>query len=275
LHFIPDGEVLAISWKDGESMAFASKESDVALFNENWGDTKGLMLIKAPVQFVMDQGTVVNRNDLIPLRGVNNISIQIVQELNVPMRDFGTAFWGIVSQQMIQHGFSLDSFGNLRHIKYSDRHLKTPLSFILLSRIILSNPFAKAEEFELVISTLQSDYFYKDGFRSLIHSWFREEEESRKELIEALLRGMSEVNYILGQNRRDLLHARELNLEFENGRVLNIRLDQGMGFWNPSFKPQYPFNDSVADQMHWIEENINRLRTLNGDTHTYIDIKID
>ena len=275
LRFIPDGEVLAISWKDGEPMAFASKEADAALFNENWGDTKELMLIKAPVQFIMDQGTVVNRNDLIPLRGVNNISIQITQELNVPMRDFGTAFWGVVSQQMIQHGFSLDTFGELRQVKYSDRHLKTPLSFILLSRIILSLPFAKVVEFEIVISTLQSDSFYKDCFRSLNYSWFREEEESRKDLIEALLTDMHSVNYILGQNARDLSHARELNLEFENGRVLKIRFDQGMGYWDPSYRPSYPFNESVADQMDWIEGKMAGLRSLNRDTHTYIDIKID
>lgn len=276
LDLLPNGEILGISWKDQEVIAYASKEAGAVLFNENWGDTLGCMLIKSPFDFGIDQGVPVNRNELITPRSANNISIQIIQELNGPIRDFGLAFWEVISQNMIQNGFSLDAFGELRKVQYSDRHLKTPMTFILLSRVIFSLPFNKSVDFELVISTLQSDKYYRDGFRSLNYSWFREEEESRRDLIEALFTDEENLNYILGQTSRDLSHARELNLEFENGSILKIRLDQGMGYWEPSYKPSYPFYESVPNQIRWIQEKMTGIRTLNSsNTHTYIDIQVD
>ena len=276
LDLIPAGEVLAISFKEGESMTYASKEENAVIFNENWGDTQARMLIKSPNTLNLEEGIEINLDALLPIAGVNNISIQIIQELNCPIRDFGNVFWGVISQNIIQNGFSFDALGELSKAQYSDRHLKTPMSFILFSRIISSLPFNKSDDFEVVISTLQSEKTYKDGFRSLNHNWFREEDESRRDLIEALLSDLPNVNFMLGHNSRDLSHARELNLEFENGRILNIRLDQGMGYWDPSYKPSYPFNESIANQIGWIEEKMNQLRTLNSsNTHTYIDIQID
>jgi len=50
---------------------------------------------------------------------------------------------------------------------------------------------------------------------------------------------------------RDIPHHRKLTLAFEDGQVLKIRFDQGMGYWRINFASKwynFDFNDNVSFQ---------------------------
>lgn len=276
LEFLQDGQVLAISWINGTPTTYASKETSVVLFNENWGNVQDGMLIKASGLIFNLQGEEVNRNQLIPVRGANNIHIRVIQELNTSLESFGSAFWGLVIEQFNQHGYTIEYFGNLKLVDYSDRYLQNPFTTILLTRIISSIPFNKSYDFEIVISTIKSKNGYTHFQRNIINNWFLEEDDSRIDLIRAILSDFKNIELNLCESNRDLPHSRELNLEFEDGKILNIRFDQGMGYWISSSRPWYPFNDPVDVQIQWIQQKMNELRTVNQNRHpTYIDLHID
>ena len=47
---------------------------------------------------------------------------------------------------------------------------------------------------------------------------------------------------------RDLAHARELRLEWEDGASWLLRLDQGFGFWVTDRSERFPFDRSTDEQ---------------------------
>ncbi|MEB2786515.1 DEAD/DEAH box helicase [Algoriphagus persicinus] len=276
LEILQVGEVLARTWNNDVAITYASKEAAAVLFNGSWGDTQGSMQVKSHGLVFNLHGIEVNRNSLIPARGGNNIHIRLIQELNSTIECFGLSFWGLVEEQLNQNGFANEFFGRLKLVDYSDRYLQSPFTTILLTRIISTIPFEKSTDLEIVISTLQSKNGYAHYQRNIINNWFLEEDESRTDLIKELLADFENVEVNLGVNNRELPHSREMNLEFENGRILNIRLDQGLGYWNSLSRTMYPFNESAPDQVKWIKGKLNELRTANSSRHpTYIDLLIE
>lgn len=276
LNLIENGEVIATTWKNDIPMSYASKEIKSVLFNESWGNTGQAMLVKAQNIFYELNTTLVERNDLIPVRGGNSFNISLINELNSPIADFGNAFWVLVRNKLSQNGFEISDFGRLTLIDYSDRYLLTPLTTILLAKVLSSMPFEKITDNEVIISTLKSKNYYDHQQRILTKNWFAEEDDSRIELIKGLLLDFENVEVNLAQYNSELQHSREINLEFENGRVLNIRLDQGMGYWKANRGLIYPFDSSIQEQLNWINDKSMELKTINSQRHpTYIDIKIE
>jgi DEAD/DEAH box helicase domain-containing protein len=112
--------------------------------------------------------------------------------------------------------------------------------------------------------------------RDLIRNWFVEEDDNRIELMKSLLSNYNNVEVNLADHSSQLPHSRELTLEFENGKVLILRLDQGLGYWKVNRAPNYPFDKTIEEQLAWINEKANHLETVNLQRHpTYIDITID
>jgi DEAD/DEAH box helicase domain-containing protein len=276
LKLIEGGEVIATTWKNGSATSFGSKEVKSLYFDESWGNTRESILIKAENVSLDLQGTLVNRNDLVPLRGGNAIQISLVQNLNSRVANFGIAFWDLVRTQLSQNGYSLNVFDKLRLVDYSDRFLATPLTVILLTNIVNKVPFEKSDQTEVIISTLKSKNSYSYMQRDLIRNWFVEEDDNRIELMKSLLSNYNNVEVNLADHSSQLPHSRELTLEFENGKVLILRLDQGLGYWKVNRAPNYPFDKTIEEQLAWINEKANHLETVNLQRHpTYIDITID
>jgi hypothetical protein len=60
------------------------------------------------------------------------------------------------------------------------------------------------------------------------------------------------------KSKFDLPHERKLEITWENGKLLTVILDQGVGSWklSPAIKSQFPFQSSV-------EEQVKKLKILN------------
>jgi DEAD/DEAH box helicase domain-containing protein len=276
LSLIQNGGIIAITSKNGIQTAYASKASETVLLDELWGDTRGSMLIKSNTSVFNSQGTEINKNALLPQAGANNIQISLTQELNKTSAEFGKAFWDLVSGKLIENGHQLNNFGNLVSMKYTDRFIHTPWTAMLLAQILNEIPFQKSGNLRIEISTEKSqnqDYYTQ--YRNLTKNWFVEENDSKSQLIKSLIKH-GHVDVKLAENKRDLPHARVLNMEFENGPQIKLRLDQGVGYWKVNRYPTYPFGDSIDEQINWINANSTILETVNSQNHaTYIDIVIE
>jgi hypothetical protein len=276
INLIQGGEVIAVGSKHGTQTAYASKESKAVQFDKDWSNSREAMLIKKSNFIFNLHGTLVNKNDLLPPRGGNVIHISLVLELNTSISNFGAAFWDLVSSHLDQNRFQIKDFGKLKLIDYSDRYLLTPLTTILLAKVFSSMPFELDSDNELIISTLKSKNNYYPQQRNLAKNWFVEEDENRIELIKNLLSDFGNVEVNLAEGTHQLPHSREINLEFETGKVLNLRLDQGMGYWKVNRWPFYPFDATVQEQLNWINTRSLELETVNSQRHpTYIDIIIE
>jgi DEAD/DEAH box helicase domain-containing protein len=276
LNLIPNGEVIATNWKSGVPTTYASKEPKAILFDKDWSNTRESMLVKAAHLTFTLEGIMVNLNELIPVRGGNAIQISLVQELNSKVGNFGTAFWNLVRTGLEQNGFSMTDFERIRLVDYSDRFLHTPWTVILLTNMLNAIPFQKSDNLEVVISTEKSKNQDYQQYRNLTKNWYSEENDDKVELIKSLLSQFPNVEVNLADHRSELSHSRELNLEFENGKVLNLRLDQGVGYWKVNRFLTFPFDESIQNQINWINANCLVMETLNSQRHpTYIDVKVD
>ncbi|MEB2777481.1 DEAD/DEAH box helicase [Algoriphagus sp. D3-2-R+10] len=276
LNLIENGEVLATTWKNGTPISYASKEVKSVGFNDSWGNTGQCMLIKAKDISFTVEGKIIDRNDLIPFRGGNSFQVSLVQELNTKVKNFGEAFWSLVIAQLEQNGFGIADFNDLKLVEYSDRFLHTPWTVILLTSILNKIPFEKSDQLEVIISTVKSKNDHYQLNRNLIKNWYMEENGNKVELLKTILLQFENVEINLADHNSQLPHSRELTLEFENDKVLNLRLDQGVGYWKVNRLPIYPFDETIENQIDWIDRNSGNLETVNSQRHsTYIDIIID
>ena len=67
---------------------------------------------------------------------------------------------------------------------------------------------------------------------------------------------------------RNLPHARELELIWDNGESWKLRLDQGVGYWRtaPYVHCEFPFEKSVEKQIERLEK-VNVLIEPISKTH--------
>lgn len=273
-NLLNQGILIATAWKNNQPLSFATKELRAIHLDEEWGSIGNKMLIKSEVDFNL-LGVEINRNELIPTPVANSIQISLIQELNTTVSNFGNAFWELVVEHLNENGHQTSDFGNLKSIDYKDRYLHTPWTIMLLSNILNSVPFQKSETNIVTISTDSSNNLDNQLQRNLTKNWYMVENDGKVDLIKKMLSGYENVIVNLANHKSELPHSRELKLEFQNGKELKIRLDQGIGFWKPNRFPYFPFEESFVSQKNWIDQNARTIEAINSQNHsTYIDILI-
>ena len=66
-------------------------------------------------------------------------------------------------------------------------------------------------------------------------------------------------------------HFRELRLEWGNGAVWSLKLDQGVGYWRCRPSSDFPFDKRPHEQLQAINEIAKRCRVVSQGSHpTYI-----
>lgn len=88
---------------------------------------------------------------------------------------------------------------------------------------------------------------------------------------ELLSAGFDNCTVKLYPTKKELSHARYMILYLSSGKVINLRLDQGLGYWKLNETINFPFDETVETQQKWIERKIDDLSIVNNkDYHTYI-----
>ena len=125
-------------------------------------------------------------------------------------------------------------------------------------------------------SVVSGEPRFYDAERAIYKNWYPEEDNDRLALITELIADAGETDVELKQYYRELSHARYLNLTLKNGVKISIRFDQGMCYWNSVERYlTYPFDESLEDQLEWINEEGNKKRIKNSslfDTNIFVKI---
>ncbi|MEP4599114.1 MAG: DEAD/DEAH box helicase [Cyclobacteriaceae bacterium] len=273
-----DGYLLALVTYGLKTMAFGTKKQSAFELNENWGNTEAELLIQAYVDPKNLPASPIDPQSLLPKVEINSTQLSILKELNTSVDKFGNEFWKLIKHHCESKGLEFEDLGLLTLVEYSDRYVKSPMTAVLLGQVLKNMPFDTSQS-NLVVSWMEVDYPRNSKYsRKPFDNWEPSEEADREDFFYRLTKpSFSEVTINSTNDNRRIPHPRELDLEFDNGNTLNIRLDQGFGYWFvDGHVTAFPFNQSVNNQLEWINSTLLEIRLRNNSNfQTYLDIRLD
>ena len=226
--------------KDGV-VALATSSEKEALPGSRWGLGEEAPLVLGDAG-VLPTGEKFDGRELVSISSGNARLIKVGTTLDGAVKDFGRAFWRLLSSQDPITIASMKTHGVV-DVCYTDRYLLTPLSLRLLFEVLVRMPGRRGKEFTL--------YTGRSGereppewsmFRTVFHNF--SEDAARRSVIQALLPDAD----IHIRDKRDLPHERSLRIGLGDGRQVELLFDQGFGAWRTVGSPRYDFSAPPAKQ---------------------------
>ena len=163
--------------------------------------------------------------------------VDIVSQFDGSIDKFGVAFWEEIKLLVPDYSRS-----RLIRVVYEDQHLLTPLRCRLLWEVLRKAPGRGANSKIEIISMEASDAPSDD--RMSFHLIWPDPQMRIK-----VIRGLFVGANIEFRKKEECAHYRQLYLEFEGERWLQIRLDAGLGAWGCRWIPfnaDLPVDHQVA-----------------------------
>jgi ATP-dependent helicase YprA (DUF1998 family) len=179
-------------------------------------------------------------------------NIQIKDELNGNVSDFGQLFWTKLFKDC---NWLMDKLktNKLVTVGYCDRYLASPLpvsiSLSVISALLEFFPEAKAT---VVTETLRPR---NEDISRVSENW--NANEDRKHVFEEYIDQTGYNLEFFSTEKKNLPHARIMTLTFEGKTKVKLFLDQGFGYWNINYHNpgnEYPFQDNLKNQVEAIKE---------------------
>ncbi|MBJ6609931.1 MAG: DUF1998 domain-containing protein [Candidatus Thiothrix moscowensis] len=202
----------------------------------------------------------------------NNYLFEVCDELNGDLRYFGLRFWNKIREQIPIFG-KLMSSSKLVTVRYSDRYLQSPSYILLLAQIL--GELGREDSYALSINTVFKD---KDRVGHLIyHDW--DSSYDFEKVLSQWIKYCTNVkpHLDIALETRSVPHRRILSLEFDSGETVQIRFDQGVGYWQLQCiggVHRFDFNRSSDEQVMRLKESLLKIKVINSDAWS-TDIHID
>ena len=201
------------------------------------------------------------------------VELMINKELNGSIDTFGYRFWELLATRVPELSTRLAGTANIKSFKYVDRYLRSPITIRLLYEIIVGlkqhcNQWA--EDTILNIETAHYRHRTQKPHSDVCGDW--EYETERNDVINKVL-SIKDTNLDLSiSTTKNMSHARELRLEWNDGASWIMRLDQGLGYWSTVSRELFPFDQSLDIQSdNLLELNTNvTCRSSNHPTLLYL-----
>lgn len=234
---IGEATVIAEVERGGLVSAWASSDPSAIEPNQSWGKSE------QPIVFgtcsAPDMGKPCSPASLRPaLVNLGDLELSIQNQLNGSLNSFGTRFWSLLSSQhAATNSILAGGSASVSQVSYSDRYLFTPLTIALLRQLIVGLKELLAERFgmpEIVVTTMEKR---QDPTRAFIPKVFSDwpSMKTRDEVMVLVLGDLGKVSVTPSSA---LQHSRQLRIELSSGEVLNLRFDQGVGYWRVSSRPE-------------------------------------
>jgi DEAD/DEAH box helicase domain-containing protein len=239
----------------GRIVGIATEDAVASLPGPAWGigDKKPLVFGEATVS---PKIAPMQMERLIQLSLGNAKHIPIKNQIDGVSTGFGKRFWKLLGQSE-PLGIANLREEKVAQIRYRDRYLRSPLSIKLLVEVLDSAP-GKTAQTKVEISTVPLEC---GGLLSSLASHDFSEEHLRKAVISQLLPN-AELHLF---HRRDLSHARRLELVLSNGRTMHILLDQGFGAWKIKGIARHDFKAIPEVQAEAIRSSGYEVLMAEGD----------
>jgi hypothetical protein len=228
------GILLARINSTDSSIIFGTNNVQQGYLGKDWGKKEGSPLISCenwPLE--ISQSQEFQRTDFLPSDENNNARlIEFSDDLNGSLSGFGKRFWDFISKNSPDKLECLKS--GISKITYTDRFLKTPLTVSLLAEVINNLPEGPVNvnldiSTEYLVGENKYDTMFFDS------NWDEKWNDDRLEFVQSIID--ESFNFNLRElEKEDLPHWRKLTIFTRSGINLEIRFDQGVGFWEVARK---------------------------------------
>ncbi|HAV5001994.1 TPA: DEAD/DEAH box helicase [Acinetobacter baumannii] len=241
-------------------ITFYNQSTEVSCFNEFWleGQSPSYKSITSPElqlqKFSFDFKAIESyENEFQQIKVGKDFDGESVN-------DFAEKFWAKVLPISKLQDLVNDE---VIEIEYSDRYLQSPANIILITSLLKGIKKLLGIRPRLTITTcfrnkqiqdekLYSDFSKREVFDNFFINYF-EDQLSQK------------LNLQIPDSKID--HARFLLFRLKSGKKIELRLDQGVGFWQikyiewPKVKEDrdFPFNGSFQKQLLWVKRQETNL----------------
>ena len=239
-------------------ITLANSNINVSCPSNSWHKAAGTVVVsyKKP----KEELGLVNESfwEGVATNAVNDV--ELTTQLNGKLNKFGEAFW----VQILQGEPSLLEIlaeSSLTKIHYTDRYLQSPSSLLLITQLL--SCICKATNGNPIVEV--ETLFHQKGKPGYLlhHDW--DNYDDFVEAFEYWIEFKSKVKPIIQihEKRSVIAHKRKLTLEFDNGKLLVCRLDQGIGYWQLK-DPQADNAKLKYDFKLDIHQNFSYLKTLDS-----------
>lgn len=230
------GTILAEVIRDSGSTRWANGDESAITFGINWS-ASSLPLISGSglVPLKLDQKPI-SAQELRPQPAdPGDREIEIHYQIDGPLQSFGKRFWAVISEKHAATKLLLaDSSDDLVSVRYQDRYIFTPLSLGLLTQVIVGLREQVGRERwanpPLRIATTQQRTTVGGMSRSVVWADWPDIQVRDQVATQAFqYLGVDAEMQIAGKATTQ--HGRLLEVEFNSGRRLTVRFDQGVSYW--------------------------------------------
>ncbi|MDV7211464.1 DEAD/DEAH box helicase [Azotobacter beijerinckii] len=271
-----DAHVVAQAFKGDEIVTLASRSAMATIPGSRWHQSDELVVVSKTQPAItwraMDLSCVTSYSSD---KGVI-VDIPIHEELNGTLLQFGERFWELLGSQS-QKIADLISSSKLTKLTYTDRYIQNPAAITILGTILKHLKGNISADTDVQICTL-----FKSGRpqgRKTFDDWANQEDfEFFAGKWLSVMVGQK-VDFVVEASNRDVPHHRRLNLEFEDGESLKVRLDQGVTYWQVRFRSHsdiwFDFDLPAEDQVMHMAKLLEAARVQNSEQKWSTDVLIE
>lgn len=271
-----DANVVAQVFKGDEIVTLASRSDVVTVPGSRWHQSDGLVVVSMTQPEMtwkaMDFSSVTSY--LSERGGV--VDIPIHEELNGSLSQFGERFWEFLGTQ--SNGVAdVIAASKIRKLTYTDRYIQNPAAITILGTVLKYLKGSISTGADVQINTL-----FKSGRpqgRKAFDDWASQDDFeyfSRKWL--STMVGCR-VALTVGDSNRDVPHHRRLDIEFEDGKTLKVRFDQGIAYWQVRFRTHsdmwFDFDLAAEDQVMHMAKLLESARVQNSEQKWSTDVLVE
>ena len=259
----------------GEVMRWGVEADSARAPGSDWGAVGGdarCVRVIAGLEVLGQGGRALTPADLrqaLPPGAV--VAIQMINELDGPIADFGTRFWTEIANKAPGLQQRLVNGHPVAEIAYTDRYLTNPFVVRLLHQVVQRALIATGTPDHLCSLRLHTATLNQRDPREptmLHHAW--QDETDREAVIRALFGQYLTLSDVAVEPLQELPHARELNLIWADGAQLLIRLDQGFGYWRTRWGSRFSFSAKPEQQVAALRNIVFAVEPLNPQCATLI-----
>ncbi|WGG51454.1 helicase C-terminal domain-containing protein [Rugamonas sp. DEMB1] len=230
--------------------AWASNSNSAFVANSEWGElAAGDVLVRGQVE-LYDLGAPISSAD-ISLHSSSDRDLELNGELDGTIDGFGNRFWKHVSVQVPAVATLLSqSNDRLIAVEYCDRYIRSPLAAALFISLVyaLKGTAPGDAGFAVRMQTLK----FLAQRESLGRLWDDWRNDAFRDV--AVNRALDECGLestVESAEPGAIEHSRVLTLRFASGRLISLRLDQGVSYWvipRGGYFNRFDFGSSVSEQ---------------------------
>lgn len=267
--------IVAQAFKGGEVVTLASRTALATVPDSRWHQSDGLVVVSrsqpALSWSAFDLACAASQSSE---SGVT-LDLPIHEELNGPLLAFGERFWELLSENP-QIAEAMET-SNIRRVTYSDRYIQNPAVITILGTVFKYLKGRIAAGAEVQVFTLfksgrlqgrkaYDDWSSQDDFEFFASKWL------------SAMVGQA-VDLVVEASNRDVPHRRRLDLEFEDGRTLKVRFDQGIAYWQVRFRSHsdmwFNFDLPAEDQVMHMAKLLETARVQNSEQKWSTDVLVE